>query len=133
MRKRRKYYDQVTNKELIFLTNNTTLTTLEIALLCKKPWEIELFFNWMKQHLRIKSSWRTTLNVVKTPIYCTIIAYYLVATVGNKLKVDRLIYEILQILNISLLKKAPVREILTISHYRYVKELNNKHLIITGF
>ncbi len=131
--RRIKYYDQETNKELIFLTNNTSLTALEVALLYKKRWEVELFFKWMKQHLRIKSFWGITLNAVKIQIYCAIIAYCLVATIGNKLKVDRSIYEILQILNISLLDKTPVREILTKRDYKDVKELNDKQLIISGF
>ncbi len=128
-----KYYDQETNKELIFLTNNTSLTALEVAMLYKKRWEVELFFKWMKQHLRIKSFWGTTLNAVKIQIYSAIIAHSLVAIVGNKLKVDRSIYEILQILSISLLDKAPVREILTKCDYKDVKELKDKQLIISGF
>ncbi len=102
-------------------------------MLYKKRWEVELVFKWMKQHLRIKSFWGTTLNAVNIQIYCAIIAYCLVATVGNKLKVDRSIYEILQILSISLLDKAPVREILTKCDYKDVKELNDKQLIISGF
>lgn len=84
----------------------------EIARLYKKRWEVELFFKWMKQHLRIKSFWGTTMNAVKVQIYCANIAYCLGAIVGNKLKVDRSIYEILQILSISLLDKTPVRELL---------------------
>jgi len=131
--RRIKYYDQETNKELVFLTNNTSLEAIEIAMLYKKRWEVELFFKWMKQHLRIKSFWGTTLNAVKVQIYCAIMAYCLVAIVGNKLKVDRSIYEILQILSISLLDKTPVREILTKCDYKDVKELNNKQLIISGF
>ena len=110
--RRIKYYDQEKDQEFIFLTNNTSLTALEVAILYKKRWEVELFFKWMKQHLRIKSFWGTTLNAVKIQMYCAIIAYCLVAIVGNKLKVDRTIYEILQILSISLLDKTPIREIL---------------------
>jgi hypothetical protein len=109
------------------------LTSTEIAYLYKKRWEIELFFKWMKQHLKIKSFWGTTLNAVKIQMYCAIIAYCLVAIIGNKLKVDRSIYEILQILSISLLDKTPVREVLTKYDYKNVKELNNKQLIISGF
>ena len=120
-------------KEFIFLTNNTDLEAAEIALLYKKRWEVELFFKWMKQHLKIKSFWGTTLNAVKIQIYCAIIAYCLVAIIGNKLKVDRSIYEILQILSISLLDKTPVREILTNYDYKNVKEQKNKQLIISGF
>ena len=131
--RRIKYYDQEKDQEFIFLTNNTSLTALEIALLYKKRWEVELFFKWMKQHLRIKSFWGTTLNAVKIQIYSAIIAYCLVAIVGNKLKVDRTIYEILQILSISLLDKTPIKEILTKCDYKDVKELNNKQLKISGF
>ncbi|MBD3328979.1 IS4 family transposase [Candidatus Dojkabacteria bacterium] len=131
--RRIKYYDQEKNQEFIFLTNNTSLTALEIAFLYKKRWEVELFFKWMKQHLRIKSFWGTNLNAVKIQMYCAIIAYCLVAIVGNKLKVDRTIYEILQILSISLLDKTPVKEILMKCDYKDVKELNDKQLKISGF
>lgn len=131
--RRIKYYDQEKDQELIFLTNNTSLTALEIALLYKKRWEVELFFKWMKQHLRIKSFWGTTLNAVKIQMYSAIIAYCLVAIVGNRLKVDRTIYEILQILSISLLDKTPIKEILTKCDYKNVKEQNNNQLIISGF
>ena len=131
--RRIKYYDQEKDQEFIFLTNNNSLTALEIALLYKKRWEVELFFKWMKQHLRIKSFWGTTLNAVKIQMYCAIISYCLVAIVGNKLKVDRTIYEILQILSISLLDKTPIKEILTKCDYKDVKELNDKQLKISGF
>ena len=131
--RRIKYYDQEKDQEFIFLTNNMSLTALEIAMLYKKRWEVELFFKWMKQHLRIKSFWGITLNAVKIQMYCAIIAYSLVAIVGNKLKVDRKIYEILQILSISLLDKTPIKEVLTKYDYKNVKELNNKQLTIRGF
>jgi hypothetical protein len=131
--RRIKYYDEDRQKELVFLTNNTDLKAIEIAFLYKKRWEVEIFFKWMKQHLKIKSFWGTTLNAVKIQIYCAIIAYCLVATIGNSLKVDRPIYEILQILSISLLDKAPVREILTKCDYKNVKEQNNNQLKFSGF
>ena len=131
--RRIKYYDCETNKELIFLTNNIELNPSEIAYLYKKRWEVELFFKWMKQHLKIKSFWGTTINAVKIQMYCAIIAYCLVAIIGNKLKVDRSIYEILQILSISLLDKAPVKEVLTKYNYKNVKEPKNNQLIISGF
>ena len=131
--RRIKYYDQERKKLFIFLTNNTNLKPTEIALLYKKRWEVELFFKWMKQHLKIKSFWGTTMNAVKIQIYCAIIAYCLVAIIGNKLKVDRTIYEILQILSISLLDKTPVGEVLTKKDYRDIKELKRKQLKISGF
>lgn len=131
--RRIKYYDKEQDRVFIFITNNIDLKAEEIALLYKKRWEIELFFKWMKQHLKIKSFWGTTLNAVKIQVYCAVIAYCLVAIVGYKLKVNRSIYEILQILSISLLDKTSVREILTKCNYKNVKELENKQLIISGF
>jgi hypothetical protein len=131
--RRIKYYDQETDQEFVFLTNNTSLTAIEVAMLYKKRWEVELFFKLMKQHLRIKTFWGITLNAVKIQMYCAIIAYCLVAMVGNKLKVDRRIYEILQILSISLLDKTPIKEILTKCDYKDVKELNDNQLTISGF
>lgn len=131
--RRIKYYDEETKRELTFLTNNMDLKPLEIAYLYKKRWEVELFFKWLKQHLKIKSFWGTTMNAVKIQMYCAIIAYCLIAIIGNKLKVDRSIYEILQILSISLLDKTPVREILTDYDYKDVKEQLVKQLRISGF
>jgi len=127
------YYDKERKKNLVFLTNNPDLKATEIAMLYKKRWEVEIFFKWLKQHLKIKSFWGTTMNAVKVQIYCAIIAYCLVAIIGNKLKVDRPIYEILQILSISLLDKTPIREILTRYDYKNVKEQNNNQLKISGF
>jgi hypothetical protein len=127
------FYDAEHEKDLVFLTNNMDLKASEIAFLYKKRWAVELFFKWMKQHLKIKSFWGTTLNAVKIQMYCAVIAYCLVAIIGNKLKVDRSIYEILQILSISLLDKTPIKEILTKCDYNNVKELQNKQLIISGF
>jgi hypothetical protein len=131
--RRIKYYDSESKKDFVFLTNNIDLEAAEIAMLYKKRWEVELFFKWMKQHLKIKSFWGRTQNAVKIQIYCAVITYCLVAIVGNKLKVDRSIYEILQILSISLLDKTPINELLTKCDYKNVKEQKNKQLIISGF
>lgn len=131
--RRIKYYDIDTDKTFVFLTNNMDLKAEEIAYLYKKRWEVELFFKWMKQHLKIKSFWGTSMNAVKIQIYCAIIAYCLVAIIGNTLKVERSIYEILQILSISLLDKTPVREILTKCDYKNDEEKINNQLKINGF
>ena len=131
--RRIKYFDKDHNRVFVFITNNFDLEPLEIAALYKKRWEVELFFKWLKQHLKIKSFWGVTLNAVKTQMYCAIIAYCLVAIVGNKLKVNRTIYEILQILSISLLDKSSIREVLTKSDYNNVKEQNFKQLNISRF
>ncbi len=119
-----KYYDVETDKILVFLTNNIDLPAHEIAMLYKYRWKVELFFKWIKQHLKIKSFWGTTPNAVKIQIYSAIIIYCLVIIVSNKLKIERSIYEILQILSISLLDKTPLKELLTNQTYKAVKELD---------
>ena len=129
--RRIKYYDKETDKVLVFLSNNLDLTAEEIAQLYKYRWKVELFFKWIKQHLKIKSFWGTSLNAVKTQVYSAIIAYCLVALLRNKLKVDRSTYEILQILSISLLDKTPLNVLLTNQDYKDVKELYDKQLKIS--
>ena len=128
--RRIKFYDKETDNDLEFLSNSFEITAEEIAQLYKYRWKVELFFKWIKQHLKIKSFWGTTLNAVKIQVYSAIIAYCLVALVRNKLKVDRSTYEILQILSISLLDKTPLNELLTNQNYKDVKELYCKQLRI---
>lgn len=128
-----KFYDEETDNELMFLSNNFDLSAEEIAQLYKYRWQVELFFKWIKQHLKVKSFWGTSLNAVKIQIYSAIIAYCLVALIRNKLKVDRSTYEILQILSISLLDKTPLNELLTNQNYKDVKELYSKQLKISWY
>ena len=129
--RRIKYYDKELDRTFVFITNNMDLKATEIALLYKNRWQVELFFKWIKQHLKVKSFWGTTINAVKIQVYCAIIAYCLVAIVAYKLKVNRPIYEILQIFSISLLDKTPVVEILTNCDYKNVKEPIYKQLEIS--
>jgi len=129
--RRIKFYDEETDNELIFLSNNFDLMAEEIAMLYKYRWKVELFFKWIKQHLKIKSFWGTSQNAVKIQVYSAIIAYCLVALIRNKLKVHRSTYEILQILSISLLDKTPINELLTSQDYKNVKELYCKQLKIS--
>jgi len=128
-----KFYDKESNRSFVFLTNNMELTALQIALLYKNRWQIELFFKWIKQHLKIKSFWGTTENAVRIQIYTAICSYCLVAIVGNDLKIDRSTYEILQVLGISLLDKTPVNELFTNTDYKDVKELDINQLTISLF
>jgi len=128
--RRIRFYDKETDNDLEFLSNNFDLKAEEIAQLYKYRWKVELFFKWIKQHLKIKSFWGRSQNSVKIQVYSAIIAYCLVALVRNKLKVDRSIYEILQILSISLLDKTPLNELLTNQNYKDVKELYCKQLKI---
>ena len=128
-----KYYDSLTDVEFVFLTNNFELSAIEIAILYKNRWLVELFFKWIKQHLKVKSFWGHTPNAVKTQLYCAIIAYCLVAIIGKELNIGRSTYEILQILGISLLDKTPVKELLANNDYKNIKELNYKQLSLSLF
>jgi hypothetical protein len=131
--RRVKFYDKETNKTFDFLTNNMELDAQQIALLYKNRWQIELFFKWIKQHLKIKSFWGTSENAVRIQIYSAIISYCLVALIRNDLKIDRSTYEILQILGISLLDKTPVKELFTNIDYKDVKKLDYNQLSISLF
>lgn len=131
--RRVKFYDTETERTFVFLTNNMEITAEQVALLYKNRWQVELFFKWIKQHLKIKSFWGTSENAVKVQIYTAIITYCLMAIVGNDLKIDCSTYEILQVLGISLLDKTPVNELLTSTDYKDVNELNYKQLTINFF
>jgi len=131
--RRVKFYDDETKRTFVFLTNNFDLTAEQVALLYKNRWQIELFFKWIKQHLKIKSFWGTTENAVRIQIFSALIAYCLVAIVGIKLKIGRSTYEILQVLGISLLDKTPVSELLAIIDYKDVKEPICKQLSLNLF
>lgn len=127
--RRIRYYDSENNIHFTFLTNDFILKATQIALLYMNRWQVELFFKWIKQHLKVKSFWGHTENAVRTQIYCAVIAYCLVSIVAKELKIDRSIYEILQILGMSLTDKAPVSELLTSYDYKNVKEPVRKLLL----
>jgi len=129
--RRVKFYDAEFNRTFVFLTNNMELTAEQVALLYKNRWQVELFFKWIKQHLKIKSFWGTSENAVRIQIFCAISAYCLVAIIGYDLKINRSTYEILQVLGISLLDKTPVKELFTNIDYKDVKELNYNQLLIS--
>lgn len=128
-----KYYDSEMNRTFVFITNNMTLTAQEIALLYKNRWQVELFFKWIKQHLKVKTFWGNSENAVRIQIYTAIITYSLVAIIGHDLKIGRSTYEILQILGISLLDKTPVKELFTNIDYNDVKELSYNQLSLSLF
>ena len=121
--RRIKFYDQEQNRTFIFLTNNMELNSEEIAAIYKHRWKIELFFKWIKQHLKITAFWGRTENAVKTQVYIAVITYTLVATVKQQLKSGYSIYEILQILGTSLLDKTPINQLLQKKNNQDVKEL----------
>jgi len=107
------FFDIVTNKKFIFLTNNFSLPALIIARLYKCRWQIEIFFKWIKQYLRIKTFFGTSVNAVKTQIWIAISVYVLVAIVKKELKIELSLGEILQILSIVLFEKVPMTQVLT--------------------
>ena len=118
-----KFYDEEQGREFAFLTNAFHLTAPEIANLYKNRWQIELFFKWLKQHLKIKKFWGTTENAVRIQISSAIIAYCLVAIVQHDLQLKRSTYEVLQILSISLMDKTPLVDLFERTDFNNVKEL----------
>lgn len=111
--RRVKYYDQENDKTLVFLSNNFEVTALEIALLYKNRWQIELFFKWIKQHLRIKVFWGESANAVKTQIWIAVCTFVLVKILKDKLQILQSMNEILQILSVSVFDKTPVNQLFT--------------------
>ena len=106
-----KYWDDEQQRELVFLTNALHISSLQVAELYKNRWQVELFFKWLKQHLKIKKFWGTTENAVRIQIYSAMCTYCLVAIVQKDMQLDRSTYEVLQILSISLTDKTQLREL----------------------
>jgi hypothetical protein len=126
--RRVRFYDKETDKRLTFLTNNFELPAATIAALYKSRWQVELFFKWIKQHLRIKAFYGTSENAVKIQIWVAVTTYILVAIMKQNLKLKKSLYEILQVLSISLLEKKPI--ISAFSKFEAVKkdEIDPKQL-----
>ena len=106
--RRVRYYDEETDTRFVFLTNHFDLPALTIAQLYKARWRVELFFKWIKQHLRIKAFYGTSENAVKTQIWIAVSVYVLVAIVKKELGLDQSLYTILQVLSVTLFEKAPI-------------------------
>ncbi|WP_443093409.1 IS4 family transposase [Gelidibacter japonicus] len=106
-----RYWDEEQKREFILLTNAVHISALQVAELYRNRWQVELFFKWLKQHLRIKKFWGITENAVRIQIYATICTYCLVAIVQHDMKLGRSTYEVLQILSISLTDKTNLREL----------------------
>ena len=128
--RRIKYYDEESDNKLDFITNNFDLEATEIARLYKYRWKIELFFKWIKQHLKIKTFWGYSENAVRIQVYSAIIAYTSVAIMKQRCKLKYSTYEILQILSLTLLNKTPLNELFGKSFPQTVKELNDNQLIL---
>ena len=119
-----RFHDDEQDRDFAFLTNAFPLTALEIANLYKNRWQIELFFKWLKLHLKIKKFWGTTENAVRIQICSAIITYCLVAIVQHDMQLKRSTYEVLQIMSISLTDKTPLRDLFEKTNFNDVKELD---------
>jgi IS4 transposase len=126
--RRIKFRDEQTGKVLIFLTNNFHLKATEIAQLYKHRWKIELFFKWIKQHLKIKSFWGHSENAVKSQVWIAVSVYALVAIAKKKFMLKQSLYEILQILSISIFEKMPINQLFQQTQLQYFKEQNDNQL-----
>jgi transposase len=129
--RRVKFFDKETGKRLTFLTNQFTLPAITIADLYQCRWQIELFFKWIKQHLRIKAFYGTSENAVKTQIWIAISVYVLVAIIKKRVQIDLSLYTILQILSISLFEIRPIYQVLTQSDYK--KQITSAHIQLKLF
>eukprot|EP01089_Gocevia_fonbrunei_P021545 TRINITY_DN8408_c0_g2_i1.p1 TRINITY_DN8408_c0_g2~~TRINITY_DN8408_c0_g2_i1.p1 ORF type:complete len:388 (+),score=18.26 TRINITY_DN8408_c0_g2_i1:445-1608(+) len=119
-----RYWDELQQREFVFLTNATHISALQVAELYKNRWQVELFFKWLKQHLKIKKFWGTTENAVRIQIYAAICTYCLVAIVQHDMKLERSTYEVLQILSISLTDKTNLRKLFSKTKFQNDKERN---------
>jgi Transposase DDE domain/Domain of unknown function (DUF4372) len=131
--RRIRYKDPVSGKTLVFLTNNTALTALTIAALYKSRWQVELFFKWIKQHLRIKRFLGTSENAVKTQIWCAVSTYVLIAIIKKELQLDSSLYTMLQILPVSIFEKTEISCALQPDTTRTIAPLPNNQMILFDF
>lgn len=129
--RRIKYFDSETGRSLNFLTNQFTLPPSTIAELYRYRWRVEIFFKWIKQHLRIKKFFGTSENAVKTQIWIAVSTYVLVAIMKKRLKIDLTLYTILQVLSLSLFEKMPILQALTADGYK--NEITSKYIQLNLF
>jgi len=128
--RRIKFFDAQHDKRLTFLTNNVLIDAINVAKLYKSRWKIELFFKWIKQHLRIKAFFGTSQNAVKTQIWIAISIYVLVAIVKKRLNIKLSLYTILQILSVTMFEKTPILQTLTESDYKNPDTDNYNQLVL---
>jgi hypothetical protein len=128
--RRIRFKDPETAKRLVFLTNNFALPALTITKLYRMRWQIELFFKWIKQHLRIKAFFGTTENAVKTQIWIAISVYVLVAIVKKRLQLSASLYEILQILSLTMFERMPVDQLLSLQPMVIAESVSGNQLTL---
>jgi len=130
--RRIKYFDKETGKRFVFLTNDFNIDSEVVAQLYKYRWQIELFFKWIKQHLKIKAFWGYSENAVKTQICVAICVYLLVAIIRKRFKIKRNMYEILQILSVAQLDKTPINILLSEFDLSELTDYEQKQLSLLG-
>jgi len=131
--RRIRFKDPDSGKTLVFLTNNTTLPPLTIAALYKSRWQVELFFKWIKQHLRIKRFLGTSENAVKTQIWCAVSTYVLIAIIKKELQLDSSLYTMLQILSVSIFEKTLISSALQPDATKPISPVVNNQMILFDF
>ena len=128
--RRIRFKDPETAKTLIFLTNNFALPAFTITELYRCRWQVELFFKWIKQHLRIKAFFGTSENAVKSQIWIAVSVYVLVAIVKKRLKLSASLYEILQILSLTMFERIPLDQLLAQAVTDDIHQISDKQLIL---
>lgn len=128
--RRIKFYDKENKKIFIFLTNNFHLPATDVAQLYKHRWKIELFFKWIKQHLKIKSFWGQSENAVKTQVWIAVSMYVLIAIATKRFMLKQSLYEIIQILSISIFERMPINQLFQETQKQYFKEQKDNQLNI---
>jgi Domain of unknown function (DUF4372)/Transposase DDE domain len=131
--RRVRFADQATKKTLVFLTNNFTLPALVIAQLYRCRWQVELFFKWIKQHLRIKRFFGTSENAVKSQIWIAVSVYVLVAIVKKRLKLQASLFQLLQVLSLTMFERTPLDQLLTFTPNDQELPQTPKQLTLHGF
>ena len=131
--RRVRFIDPQSGKTLVVLTNNFALPALTICALYRCRWQVELFFKWIKQHLRIKSFFGTTENAVKTQIWIAVSVYVLVAIVRKRLKLDASLYELLQILSLTMFERTELHQLLTLERIESAMTVSNNQLNLFEF
>lgn len=131
--RRIRYFDATRDKRLVFITNNFTLPAQTIADLYRLRWQVELFFKWIKQHLRIKAFYGTSENAVKTQVWIAVCTYVLVAIVRKRLNLDVNLYTMLQILSVSLFEKSPINQALALDRLPDAEVDVHKQLELLNF
>ena len=125
-----RYYDEDTGRDLVFLTNNLNIPAVTVAKLYRLRWRIELFFRWIKGHLRIKHYYGTSSNAVKTQIWIAVCVYLMVAIVHKELNLPGTLHRTLQLLSIHPFEKTPIHELLTDNDFRHLQSLDSNQLML---